>query len=122
MCVVRVNLNGLFVKRMAFPRSKYIYMLCTRVQLIIICIVRRLDVIHAIIPLSLAGLYISLFVTRHCSGMDNAPAPFRIGSSESSGNVSDNSSCSENFTGEPAEYDPQVSQFVTGIIVVPQQP
>jgi len=40
--------------------------------------------------------------------MDSALTPFHIGSSESSGNVSDNSSYSEKFIGEPAEYDPQV--------------
>ncbi|VVC41171.1 Hypothetical protein CINCED_3A003311 [Cinara cedri] len=43
--------------------------------------------------------------------MDNnaQPSPFRIGSSESSGNVSDDSSYSEDFAGEPAEYDPQLT-------------
>lgn len=40
--------------------------------------------------------------------MDSASTPFHIGSSESSGNLSDNSSYSEKFIGEPAEYDPQV--------------
>lgn len=39
--------------------------------------------------------------------------PFRIGSSDSSGNLSDNSSYSENFTREPPEYDPQVSQTLS---------
>ncbi|CAI6367021.1 unnamed protein product [Macrosiphum euphorbiae] len=41
--------------------------------------------------------------------MDSVPTPFCIGSSESSGNLSDNSCYSENFTGEPAEYDPQLT-------------
>lgn len=42
--------------------------------------------------------------------MDNVPAPFRIGSSESSESLSDHSYCySDEFTEEPAEYDPQVS-------------
>ncbi|XP_022169816.1 uncharacterized family 31 glucosidase KIAA1161 isoform X3 [Myzus persicae] len=41
--------------------------------------------------------------------MDSVPTPFCIGSNESSGNLSDNSCYSENFTGEPAEYDPQLT-------------
>lgn len=52
------------------------------------------------------------FVARQQYTMDNVqqPIPFRVGSSDSSENLSDKSyRYAESFTGEPAEYDPQVS-------------